>query len=52
MPKIISGSSTMLEIKPHIILSMETFILPTDWKIFSSEIPSMMMTENTNTRLA
>ncbi len=44
MPKIISGSKIIFVINPHIMQSMVTCILPTDWKIFSKESPSVMNT--------
>ena len=46
IPKISSGSKMILEIHPHSILIMAIFILPTDWKIFSKESPTMMIGEN------
>ena len=49
MPNIIKGSSTMLVTNPHIILNIETFILPTAWNTFSNEIPITDTIANVNT---
>ena len=38
MPKIRNGSRIILVTQPHIILTMDTVIFPTAWKIFSNEM--------------
>ena len=38
----------MFVTNPQIILIIEIFILPTDWNIFSSEMPSIIITLNKN----
>ena len=47
-PKIIIGSSIMLTIQPHSRLTIEVFMLPTAWNIFSNAMPRFITTENRN----
>ncbi len=39
----------MFVTQPHIILIIDTFILPTAWKIFSNAMPTFTIVENENT---
>lgn len=39
----------MLLTHPTIMLNMDTFIFPTDWKIFSKDTAMEMTTENSRT---
>ena len=39
----------MFATQPHIILIIDTFILPTAWKIFSNAMPTFTIVENENT---
>ena len=38
----------MFVTQPHIILIIDTFILPTAWKIFSNAMPTFTIVENEN----